>query len=128
MGVAASTAPVGVAIGATSVGLVTAWFIILLLTTSMGLVTAVPRRPAMKLALWDRCVCVCVCVSSREHNVKLCERVQVSVCVCVCECVCTCQCMCADVCIMTGYQLEEGVTLRFPIPQAPPPHLTLLMY
>ena len=60
MGVAASTAPVGVATGTTSVGLVTAWFIILLLTTSIGLVTAVPRRPAAKLAL----LCVCVNV----HN------------------------------------------------------------
>ena len=51
MGMAASIAPVGAATGATSVGLVTAWFIILLLTTSMGLVATVPKRPAMKLAL-----------------------------------------------------------------------------
>ena len=32
----------------------TAWFIILLLTTSMGLVTAVPTSPATKLALRGR--------------------------------------------------------------------------
>ena len=31
--------------------LATAWFIILLFTTSMGLVTAVPSSPATKLAL-----------------------------------------------------------------------------
>ena len=54
MDVAANTAPVGVAMGALTsvVGFVTAWFIILLLTTSIGLVAAVPRRPAMKLALY----------------------------------------------------------------------------
>ena len=54
MGVLANTAlVVGVAMGTVSGDLVvTAWFIIRLLTTSIGLVTAVPRRPAMKLALW----------------------------------------------------------------------------
>ena len=41
-------------VGAITGDLVTAWFIILLLTTSMGLVTAVPTSPATKLALRRR--------------------------------------------------------------------------
>ena len=45
------------AVGAITGDLETAWFIILLLTTSIGLVTAVPTSPATKLAL---------CVRERE--------------------------------------------------------------
>lgn len=60
MGVAAAHKAVG---GAATTGCFsTAWFIILLFTTSMGLVAAAPRSPAMKLAL---------CEQRREKSVRL---------------------------------------------------------
>lgn len=50
--------------GPPTVGMsVTAWFIILLFTTSMGLVAAVPRRPAMKLAL--------MATNNTQHKYKI---------------------------------------------------------
>ena len=49
-GMGVATAKTG-EVARTTGGFVTVWFIILLLTTSMGLLAAVPRRPATKLAL-----------------------------------------------------------------------------